>query len=118
MKILDRIVWRSSYSRLGFQVIKVNNKGFADSQGLTNPTDTPEQVEGFPLLTVSTRQIQEVIKFVGLLNDKAAVSDGYVFGVRDWKQLVLAVYISAAHGDLWFIYGLVFRSSVEDGDSY
>ncbi|GJX11101.1 hypothetical protein Tco_0200960 [Tanacetum coccineum] len=27
--------------------------------GLTNPTDKPEQVEGFPLLTVSTRQIQE-----------------------------------------------------------
>ncbi|GJQ90046.1 hypothetical protein Tco_0001185 [Tanacetum coccineum] len=57
--ILDRSVWHSSYSRLGFLVIKVNNKGFADSQGLINPTDTPAQVEGFPLLTVSTRQIQE-----------------------------------------------------------
>ncbi|GJT60848.1 hypothetical protein Tco_1004381 [Tanacetum coccineum] len=29
---------------------------------------------------------------------------------------LLLVYISTAHGALWFIYGLVFGSSVEDGD--
>ncbi|GKE23416.1 hypothetical protein Tco_1434928, partial [Tanacetum coccineum] len=58
------------YRSLGFLVIMVNNKGFIDSQGLTNPTDKPGQGKGFPLLTVSTRQIQEGF-FCSILEEEA-----------------------------------------------